>query len=175
MLSPRLRLPVPPQHKHFLRRDNENLELIEPMIAPVQITYRNMQPSPAVSARINQEAARLDRYFPRIVSCRVVVETPHRHHRWGESFHIRIELGVPGTDIVVRHEPTLHRALSQADFTKWAKHFEAHAPHKDIHVTIRDAFKAARRRLEDHARRLRGDVKIHGPTPALRSEKISAS
>lgn len=130
-----------------------------------------MQPSAAVTARVNDEAAKLDRYFPRIESCRVIVEAPHRHHKRGELFHIRIEIGVPGTDIVVRHEPTLHRALARGDFTKWAKHFEVHAPHKDIYVTIRDAFKAARRQLEDHARLLRGDVKMHGRTPALRAEK----
>ncbi len=145
------------------------------MTAPIQITYRNMQPSQAVTARISHEAAKLDRYFPRITSCRVVVEAPHRHHKRGELFHLRIELGVPGVDIVIRHEPTLHRMLSHADFTKWSKHFEVHTPHKDVYVTIRDAFKAARRRLEDHARRLRGDVKMHLRTPALRFEKLLAN
>ena len=157
------------------QRTRKNPEPLKLMITPVQITYRNMQPSAAVSARINQEAARLDRYFPRIVSCRVVVETPHRHHKWGELFHLRIELGVPGADVVIRHEPTLHRALSHGDFRKWSKHFEIHTPHKDVYVTIRDAFKAARRRLEDHARRLRGDVKMHLRAPAPRFEKILAN
>lgn len=48
------------------------------MELPVQITYRNMDPSDAVTARIETEAAKLDKFFPRITSCRVVVEVPHR-------------------------------------------------------------------------------------------------
>lgn len=145
------------------------------MMEPVQITYRTMQPSSAVTERIEAEAAKLDRYFPRIESCRVVVEAPPRHHRSGDLFHIRIELAVPGTDIVVRHEPSLHRALVRGHATRSSKHDEVHARHKDVYVSIRDAFKAARRQLEDHARRLRGDVKLHRRTPALRAEKISSS
>ena len=118
------------------------------MISPAQITYLKMQPSPAVSARIHHEAAKLDHYFPRIVSCRVVVEAPHRHHKLGELFHVRVDIAVPGAEIVVRHEPSLPRILSQGEVAKWVKHFEINAPHKDIYVTIRDAFRIARRRLE---------------------------
>ncbi len=33
--------------------------------------------------------------------------------------------------------------------------------HEDVYVAVRDAFNAAARRLEDHARRMRGDVKTH--------------
>ena len=153
----------------------ENNQPIETMMSPVQITFRNMQPSPAVAARINTEATKLERYYARITSCRVVVEVPHRHHKHGELFHICIELNVPGAELVVRHEPTMHRELAQSDGAKSSKHFEAHAPHKDVYVTIRDAFKAARRQLEDHARRLRGDIKIHGRIPPLRLEKVLAA
>ena len=142
------------------------------MNLPLQITFRNMEPSDAVAARVNAEAAKLDRYYGRITSCRVVVEAPHRHHRWGELFHIRIELGLPREEIVIKHAPNLRRGLAHAGESKWAKHLEARAAHKDIYVTIHDAFKAARRRLEDYARRLRGDVKIHARVPALREEKL---
>jgi hypothetical protein len=58
----------------------------------------------------------------------------------GELFHIRIELGVPGAEIVVRHAPSLPGALARAETGKWSKHFEAGVPHKDLYVTIRDAF-----------------------------------
>lgn len=61
-----------------------------------------MDTSAAVAARVQEEAAKLDRYFDRITSCRVIVEAPHRHHRRGEPFHVRIELGVPGKELSLR-------------------------------------------------------------------------
>ena len=33
--------------------------------------------------------------------------------------------------------------------------------HEDVYVSLRDAFKAARRQLEDRVRRRRGQVKVH--------------
>ena len=62
------------------------------MILPVQITFRNMTPSEAVAARVQAEAEKLDRSFKRITSCRVVVEAMHRHHKWGEQFHVPREI-----------------------------------------------------------------------------------
>ena len=82
------------------------------MELPIQISYRNMESSDAVTTRIEAEVAKLDTFFDRITSCRVVVEAPHRHHKWGELFHVRIELGVPGTEPVVSHEPTPRATLS---------------------------------------------------------------
>lgn len=143
------------------------------MTLPLQITYRNMQPSAAVTDRVRAEAAHLDRYYPRITSCRVMIEAPHRHHKRGELFHIRVELGVPGGELVVKHEPSSHPALAQADFSKWSKHLETNARHKDIYVDIHDTFKEARRRLEDYVRKMRGDVKMHSRVPIGRSEKLA--
>lgn len=131
------------------------------MELPIQITYRNMEPSPAVTARVEAEAAKLDTFFDRITSCRVVIEAPHRHHKWGELFHVRIELSVPGAELVVSHEPTPHSALSHDDEAALQKHFEIHPEHKDVYVAIRDAFGSARRQLQDHVKRMRGEVKSH--------------
>ena len=131
-----------------------------------------MQPSESVVARVRAEAAKLDRYFNRILSCRVVIETPHRHHQRGAPFNLRIDLDVPGEEIVVNHAPSLSNALAQSDSGKWVRHLKAIAPHKDIYVTIHDAFKAARRRLEDYVRRLRGDIKIHGRVTTIRADKL---
>jgi ribosome-associated translation inhibitor RaiA len=142
------------------------------MISPAQITFRNMEPSPAVATRIQTEAAKLDRYYDRITSCRVVIEAPHRHHKRGELFHLRIELRVPRADIVVQHEPSLRSTLAQEPEGSWQKHLEFDAPHKDIYVAIRDVFKATRRRLEDYTRQLRGDVKVHGRAPPARVAKL---
>jgi len=131
------------------------------MELPVQITYRNMESSETVTARIEAEAARLDTFFDRITSCRVVVEAPHRHHKRGELFHVRIELGVPGTELVISHEPAPHAALSREEEAGLRKHLEVQPEHKDLYVAIRDAFASARRQLQDYVKRLRGEVKTH--------------
>lgn len=131
------------------------------MLKPVQITYRNMEPSPAVTARIEEEAAKLDSFFDRITSCRVIVEAPHRHHKWGELFHVRIDLGVPGGELVVSHEPSARPAAGQEEEAALRKHIERHPEHKDVYVAVRDAFASGRRQLQDHVKRLRGEVKTH--------------
>lgn len=123
-----------------------------------------MEPSDAVTRRIEAEAAKLDTFFKRITSCRVVVEAPPPPHQKGELFHVRIELGVPGAALVVSHEPSPQAALaalSREEKTGRRKHIEAQPEHKDLSVSIRDAFASARRQLQDYVKRLRGDVKTH--------------
>jgi ribosomal subunit interface protein len=119
------------------------------MTIPLQISFRNMEPSPAVEARIRKKAEKLERFHDRIIGCTVVVEAPHRHHHKGKLYTVRVDISVPGKDVVVdRAKP------------------ENHA-HEDVYVAIRDAFNAATRRLEDQMRKMRGDVKTHaGPPPA---------
>jgi ribosomal subunit interface protein len=114
------------------------------MQLPLQITFRKMGTSPSVEAHIRERAEALERHFDRITACRVVVEQSGRRQRKGKLYHIRIDLTVPGREIVVKRDPP-----------------EDHA-HEDILVAVRDAFDAARRQLEDHARVARGDVKSHG-------------
>jgi ribosome-associated translation inhibitor RaiA len=118
-----------------------------------------MDHSEAVIARLQEEADKLEKYFDRITSCRVMVEAPHRHRRRGDSFHIRIELGVPGKELIVAHEPTVkHEPEDQRH-----KHLEVGAPHQAVYVAIRDAFKAMQRQLQDYVHCLRHEVKTHHP------------
>lgn len=113
------------------------------MRSPVQITFRNMDRSPAVEASVRELAERLDHFFDDIMGCRVVVESDHRHHHKGNLYHVRVDLTVPDAELVVSREP------------------EAHQAHEDIYVAIHDAFGSIRRQLEDYARKRRGDVKHH--------------
>lgn len=113
------------------------------MQLPLQIVYRHMTPSEAVDAAIRKHAEKLDRFAGRIMGCRVVVIAPHKHHRQGKLYEIKIDLTMPGEEIAVTREGP-----------------ENHA-HEDVYVAIRDAFNAATRLLEDHTRRFRGDVKAH--------------
>ena len=115
------------------------------MQTPLRIAFRHMPPSPAVEARIREHVDRLERFHNRITGCHVVIETPAAHRHKGAPFDVKIELTVPGGDISVRSERAEHEA------------------HADVYVALRDAFDSARRRLQDHARERRGDVKHHAP------------
>jgi cold shock CspA family protein/ribosome-associated translation inhibitor RaiA len=142
------------------------------MQIPIQITFRNMDSSPAVEERVREEAEKLSEFYNGIMGCRVMVEIPHQHRQQGKRFHIRIDLIVPGGEIVVNHEPSLRGSIQQAGTEKRKKGQEVAAPHKDIYVAIRDAFKAARRQLQDYARKQSGAVKKREPAPRARVSRL---
>lgn len=142
------------------------------MILPVQITFRNMSPSTVVEEWIQSEAAKLDEFYDRITGCRVVVELPNRRHKWGSLYHVRVDLTVPGGELIVKREPSLRTSLQQVRGDRMRKHLEVKAPHRELRQAIDDAFKAAGRRLQDYARRQRGDVKAHEHAPRARVSKL---
>jgi len=108
------------------------------MQSPLQITIRDIASSDALEAHIRDKVEKLENFFDRIVSCHVVVEMPHKHHHQGKEFNVRINIGVPGSDIVVNRDH-----------------------HQDPYVALRDAFDAAKRQLEDHVRRMQLKTKAH--------------
>jgi cold shock CspA family protein len=135
-------------------------------------------PSEAIEAAIREKAAKLDSFYDRIMGCRVLIEAPHRHHRKGKLYHVRIDLTLPGGEIVVKHEPKRVKpktppAGNAADVTLLETNEPGkYAAHRDVYVAIRDAFAAARRKLQDYARRQRGLVKLHNATTHGRITKI---
>lgn len=106
------------------------------MQVPLQIVFEHVDHSDAIESCVRKEALKLERFFDRITSARVVMGRPqHRHHK-GDTYVVRIHLEVPGgEDIVVSRDPG------------------ATGRHEDAHVTIRDAFDAAGRQLQDFAGR----------------------
>jgi len=142
------------------------------MQSPLQITFRNMTPSATIEGWVRTEAAKLNSFYNRVMGCRVAIEVPHRHHRKGSPYHIRINLTVPGEEIVVKREPSLSHRARQLGETEIQKRLEVKTPHKNLRVAINDAFRAAGRRLQDYARRQRGDVKSHPPLQVARVGKI---
>src|SRR5215470_9033418 len=72
------------------------------------ITYRNMAGSQWLDGEIQKRTAKLSTLCPDILSCKVIVEIPHRHHEQGNRFHVRIDITVPGERIVAGHAPSLH-------------------------------------------------------------------
>ena len=103
------------------------------MEIPLQVTWRNVDKSEAVDAEIRTKAAKLNEFHDRIMSCRVVVEASHKHHHKGNLYRLRIDVKVPDHELVVTRDPG-----------------DEHA-HEDIYVTVRDAFDAMRRQLQDFA------------------------
>ena len=113
------------------------------METPLQIAFRNMEHSEAIARKIAERAAKLERSYDGIIACRVSVELQHKHHRSGNHYRVRVDLRVPGAELVAYREPDEHRAYA------------------DAYVAIRDAFEAAQRQLDEYARRRRGEVKHH--------------
>ncbi len=108
------------------------------MKTPLQITFRDIEHSDALETHIREKAGKLETFFEPIMSCRVVVEMPHQHKHQGKFFNVRIDIGVPGNEIVVNRDR-----------------------HEDVYVALRDAFDATRRQLDDYSRRLRRETKVH--------------
>lgn len=131
------------------------------MTVPLQITFRNIEQSDRVKATIRKQLVKLGRFYSRIVSCRVAVEAPENRRRYGGVHHVRIDLCLPGAELVIKNDPSLRRSIQSEELSKSPKRFDLSAPHKCVEQAVRDAFRAARRRLEDHARRTRGDVRAH--------------
>jgi ribosomal subunit interface protein len=108
------------------------------MEIPLQITVRDIPESAAIEDRIRQKAAKLNRFCHHIISCRVVIDVPEKRKHQGKLFNVRIDVSVPGNELVVK------RDLSE-----------------DLYVALRDAFDAMTRQLEDYTRIHRGEVKLH--------------
>jgi cold shock CspA family protein len=142
------------------------------MKAQMQVTFRNMKPSKVVEDWILAEAAKLEGLYGSLMGCRVVVESPHRHHKKGSLYHIRIDLTVPGGEIVVKREPSLTARARHLGVGAVKKQGEVRIPHKHLQQAINDAFKAAGRRLQDYARRQRGDIKRPTALPEGRVSRV---
>ena len=115
----------------------------------LQITVHNVSVSEAVKDDIRNKAAKLNHFSNTIIGCRVTVDSPHKHRRQGVLYDVRIDLTVPGAELVVKRQPN-----------------------EDIYVAIRDAFDVAYQKLEDHERRLRGEVKTHQAASHARVTKL---
>jgi cold shock CspA family protein len=124
------------------------------MQLPLQISFRHVEHSDGIEAIVREKAATLDTFAEHIMSCRVVVELAGKHHLRGNLYGVRIDITLPGGEIVVTREPSQH------------------VEYRNFQVVLRDAFDSARRQLEDYVRRQRRDVKAHEPAPHARVSKL---
>jgi cold shock CspA family protein len=118
------------------------------MQALLQIDFQGMQPQQPLRDIIESDVAELERLFGRITSCRVVLKAPGEHHRTGGLYEVNIRLALPnGKEVNIGRTP---------------RQDERHA---DVNFALADAFKRARRQLQDRVRRLRGEEKVHAAQP----------
>src|SRR5260370_2322987 len=81
------------------------------MQLPLQISFRHMDSSDSVAARIRERSEELERFFDRIVSCRVVVECQHPRRQQGNLFRVRVDLKVPGNEMGYPSVRALQKAI----------------------------------------------------------------
>lgn len=99
----------------------------------VEIVLRGMPHSGALERYIGEQANKLDRADGRIIGCHVLVEALHRPKQQGAQFAVRLDITLPGTEVVVNREHS-----------------------EDVYAAVRDAFEAAGLQLNDHMRRIGG-------------------
>ncbi len=126
------------------------------MTLPVQITFRHCDQSEAIVNAIHDRADKLDQFFNRIHTCHVVVEAPHNSHNKGNWYRVRVDVTVPGEELVVGQ-----------DRSRKGKH-------EDIYLAIRDAFDAAQRQLQEYAHRLRREIKHHTEFPPMPAQAAAS-
>ena len=126
------------------------------MAVQPQIAYRDVEPSPALERLIQAQTAKLERFFHGIVTCRVLVEHSHRRHKHGSPFNVRIDLSLPGAELVVNHSDDVRPVPPASDDEPERVHKSAeHEGHKDPRLAVRGAFATLTRRLQEHVKQLR--------------------
>jgi cold shock CspA family protein len=112
-----------------------------------EISFQGVRPTPAVAAAVAKHVAQLEERWGRITACRVVIKAPSGHHHTSGLYEVHIHLSLPdGREVNVERTPT------------------ADERHADPTFAVDDAFKHARRQLQDQVRRAQGQVKEHdGP------------
>jgi len=94
------------------------------MQVPIELSFHGCDHSDALEREIHDHVAKIEEFYGRIQSCRVVVELPHKSHAQGNLFHINVDMALPGAGHVNHHD----RGQNPA--------------HEDVHVAVRDAFNA---------------------------------
>lgn len=103
------------------------------MDIPLQITFRDMEGTEGLEREIRKRAGELEKYYQHIIGCRVVMEAPSNHHRNGQYYRVRLEVSVPGENLIANRD-----------------HGSANG-HDDEHQAIREAFDLVERELKKYA------------------------
>ncbi len=121
---------------------------------PTQVVFHNLPASDFIEKAALAKADKLLSLYPKIIHCRVTIESPHQHSRQGQLYHIKIALKVPEDEIIVNRQPSQEAA------------------HEDVYVALRDAFDAAKRQLRSYHEKLKREIKHHEDMPRGRVAKV---
>ncbi|MGY3617085.1 HPF/RaiA family ribosome-associated protein [Bradyrhizobium sp. USDA 10063] len=128
------------------------------MKTSAQIEFENLTPTPELQTAIDRHVAELEQHFGRATAGRIVVRGPGDHHKTGGQYQVSIRLALPeGREVNVGRTPN--------DDERYA----------DLTFAVDNAFKRARRQLQDQARLLRGQIKQHEAEPIGTVVKIDPS
>ena len=112
------------------------------MKAPLEISFKGLDKSRAVEAKVAERATRLEKHFDRMTHVRVVVSAPNKLAHKGKHFEVKVEIGIPGgAPLIISEIP------------------EGNDARTDLMIAIRNAFDSAERRLDEVAERLGGSAK----------------
>jgi len=118
------------------------------METPLKIDFHGTETSEALRRSITEHVARLEALFGRLTACHVTVRAPGSRHRKGGPYEIDIHVTLPGgREIAVTRTPY------------------ADARHADLEFAVNDAFRRAKRALQDRLRELQHHVKTHEDQP----------
>ncbi len=118
------------------------------METPLQIDFQGMDAKQDIRAAIAKHVAQLEERFGRVTAGRVVLKAPGGHHRTGGLYEINVRLALPeGREVNIGRTPQNDERYS------------------DLNFALNDAFKRARRQLQDQVRKLQGQVKQHDGLP----------
>lgn len=109
------------------------------MQTPIEIDFQGMDAKQDVRATIAQHVDELEQRYGRVTACRVALKAPSGHRRSGGLYEVNIRLALPnGREVNV------------------ARTAQEDVRHADLTFAINDAFKRARRQLQDQVSRLQG-------------------
>jgi len=115
------------------------------MQQPPEITFTGLDHSDALEEYIENKIEELERFHPRITSCRVAVSTPHRSPAGTHApIAVAVEVDLPG-----------HKLITAKDVER------PDQPGGERTAMINRLFHAVQRRLQAAAQKLRQDVKVH--------------
>ncbi|HWA97423.1 MAG TPA: HPF/RaiA family ribosome-associated protein [Pirellulales bacterium] len=124
------------------------------MQLPLQISFHNVPRTDELESLVRDVAHCLDEFAGDIMSCRVVVDMPHQHHRQGNLYQVRVDLKLRDEEIAVTREPAQHAQAA------------------DVRKAVSEAFDTAVRQVEDIVRRRRRATKTHNEVPTARVAKL---
>ena len=111
-----------------------------------EITFHNMRSSEAIKADINKRIAKLEKFYGRLIFCRVSIEARSKQHRKGNIYEVHIEMQAPGGHLVVSREP---------------HHLKERSARPTVRTSIIEAFEAAEAQLRAFGKKRNGEVKPH--------------